>query len=144
MILQIPINILSNSSFINLDKTCVYIRVMKFWFFIRTLRATCKIFDQLVLIFLIFNRLTCLFYMTLSSDCVHVNFDSTDYRNVTKKKKNHIHVIIFLKWRRDTNLMRPFSKYQIPGGFLLGKWIIYRCRLQQPGHLSCRGGFHPN
>lgn len=32
--------------------------------------------------------------MTLSSDCVHVHLDSNDYRNVTKKEKNH--KIIFL------------------------------------------------
>lgn len=78
---QIPI-------FINQHKTHVFSRTNEIWFFICALGATCKIlFDQLVLISLLFNELTCLSCMTLSSDCISTNFDYRDSRNVKIKKK---------------------------------------------------------
>lgn len=46
-----------------------------------------NIFDQLVFISLLFNELTCLSCMTLSSDCISTNFDYHDSRNVKIKKK---------------------------------------------------------
>lgn len=48
-----------------------------------------NIFDQLVLISLLFNELTCLSCMTLSSDCISTNFDYRDSRNVKIKMKNY-------------------------------------------------------
>lgn len=45
-------------------------------------------FDQLFLISLLFNELTCLSCMTLSSDCISTNFDYCDSRNDKNKKKN--------------------------------------------------------
>lgn len=46
-----------------------------------------NIFDQLVLISLLFNELTCLSCMTLSSDCISTNFDYRDSRNVKIRNK---------------------------------------------------------
>lgn len=48
-----------------------------------------NIFYQLVLISLLFNELTCLSCMTLSSDCISTNFDYRDSRNVKIKMKTY-------------------------------------------------------